>query len=176
MILSMSERGIGHLDEVLDNLGVFRAAAEELVLPCPSGFRRIPISQGMEFYFSIQALGPNQIAFAHTHPDSEEWTVVLTGRGEARIHGPVPLEPGSIVGRAAAHPHGFRSGPEGLCLLSIQAPRPGEASTTWDEPGSTTDPISCSGGGRCRRCPRCGGHAGEVRRDLFECENCTMEF
>jgi uncharacterized protein (DUF924 family) len=102
----MSERGIGHLDEVLDNLGVFRAAAEELVLPCPSGFRRIPISQGMEFYFSIQALGPNQIAFAHTHPDSEEWTVVLTGRGEARIHGPVPLEPGSIVGRAAAHPHG----------------------------------------------------------------------
>src|SRR5918996_1163767 len=91
----MGERGVGHLDEVLDNLGVFRAAAEELVLLCPSGFRRVPISQGSEFYFSIQALAPGQIAYAHTHPDSEEWTVVLSGTGEARIHGSVPLGPGS---------------------------------------------------------------------------------
>lgn len=172
----MGERGVGHLDEVLNNLGVFRSAAEELVLLCPSGFRRVPISQGSEFYFSIQALGPDQIAYAHTHPDSEEWTVVLSGTGEARIHGAVPLEPGSVLGRAAAHPHGFRSGPEALYLLSIQAPRPGEATTTWDEPGTTTDPITCPGGGRCRRCPRCGGHSAEVRRGIYECENCTQEF
>jgi hypothetical protein len=171
----VQERGIGHLDEVLNNLGVFRAAAEELVLPCPSGFRRIPISQGAEFYFSIQALGPDQIAYAHTHPDSEEWTVVLRGSGEARIHGTVPLEAGAILGRAAAYPHGFRSGSEGLLLLSIQEPRPGVGATTWDEPGETTDPIECPGGGRCRRCPRCGGHAAMVRRGLFECENCTLE-
>jgi quercetin dioxygenase-like cupin family protein len=171
----VQERGIGHLDEVLNNLGVFRAAAEELVLPCPSGFRRIPISQGAGFYFSIQALGPDQIAYAHTHPDSEEWTVVLRGTGEARIHGAVPLEVGSILGRAAAYPHGFRSGPEGLLLLSIQEPRPGVGATTWDEHGETTEPIECPGGGRCRRCPRCGGHAAMVRRGLFECENCTLE-
>jgi hypothetical protein len=148
----VAQRGVGHLDEVLENLGVFRAAAEELVQLCPSGFRRIPISQGDEFYFSIQALAPDQTAFAHTHPDSEEWTVVLDGSGEALIHGALPIAPGSI-----------------------QVPRPGEGSTTWDEPGTTTDPISCQGGGRCRRCPRCGGHAAEVRRDLFECENCTLE-
>ena len=171
----MSQRGVGHLDEVLENLGVFRAAAGELVQLCPSGFRRIPISQREEFYFSIQALAPEQVAFAHTHPDSEEWTIVLEGSGQALIHGELPIGPGSIVGRAAEHPHGFRSGPEGMMLLSIQVPRPGEGSTTWDEPGTTTDPIECVGGGRCRRCPRCGGHAAEVRRDLFECENCTLE-
>ncbi|MGH2685650.1 MAG: cupin domain-containing protein [Actinomycetota bacterium] len=170
-------RGIGHLDEVLDNLGVFRAAAGELFQACPSGFRRVPISQGQGFYLSIQALAPDQIAFAHTHPDSEEWTVVLEGSGNALIHGEIPIRSGSVVGRAAAHPHGFRSSPDqALTLLSIQVPRPGEGSTTWDEEGTTTGPIHCQGGGRCRRCPRCGGHSAEVRRDLFECENCTLEF
>jgi mannose-6-phosphate isomerase-like protein (cupin superfamily) len=172
----MGERAVGHLDEVLDNLGVFGALADDLVLLCPSGFRRVPISQGPGFYFSIQALAPDQVAFAHTHPDSEEWSVVLRGRGEARIHGSVPLEQGAILGRAAAYPHGFRSADEPLYLLSIQMPRPGEASTTWDEPGTTTEPIDCPGGGRCRRCPRCGGHSTLVRRDRFECENCTLEF
>jgi mannose-6-phosphate isomerase-like protein (cupin superfamily) len=172
----MGERAVGHLDEVLDNLGVFGALADDLVLLCPSGFRRVPISQGPGFYFSIQALAPDQMAFAHTHPDSEEWSVVLRGRGEARIHSSVPLEQGAILGRAAAYPHGFRSADEPLYLLSIQMPRPGESSTTWDEPGTTTEPIDCPGGGRCRRCPRCGGHSTLVRRDRFECENCTLEF
>ncbi|HXF36397.1 MAG TPA: cupin domain-containing protein [Actinomycetota bacterium] len=167
-------RGIGDLDEVLDNLGVFLAGAEELVLLCPSGFRRVPISQRADAYLSIQALGPGQIAYAHTHPDSEEWTIVLRGTGEARIHGPVPLRPGCVLGRAAAHPHGFRAGRDPLILLSLQAPRPGEAATSWDEPGTTTDPIRCPGGGRCRRCPRCGGHAAEVLRDRFACENCAF--
>jgi quercetin dioxygenase-like cupin family protein len=171
----VGERGIGHLDEVLGNLGVFRAMADDLVQLCPSGFRRVPISQGAGFYFSIQALAPEQIAYAHTHPDSEEWSIVLRGSGEARIHGPVPLEAGSILGRAAAYPHGFLAGTDGLMLLSIQEPRPGEGSTTWDEQGTTTEPIACPGGGQCRRCPRCGGHAALVRRGGFECENCTFE-
>jgi hypothetical protein len=144
------------------------------VVLCPSGFRRVPISQGREFYFSIQALGPDQIAYAHTHPESEEWSIVLRGSGQARIHGPVPLQPGSILGRAAAYPHGFQAGPGGLWLLSIQEPRPGESSTTWDEAGSTTEPIECPGGGRCRRCPRCGGHGAQVRLGVFECENCSL--
>ena len=173
---SSHDRGIGHLDEVLDNLGVFRSAAQELVLLCSSGFRRIPISQGSEFYFSIQALGPDQIAYAHTHPDSEEWSVVLSGSGEARIHGALPLSSGSVLGRAAAYPHGFLGGPDGLLLLSIQAPRPTEDATTWDEPGTTTDPLECRGGGVCRRCPRCGGHSAEIRRATFICENCTLTF
>jgi len=170
------ERGIGHLDEVLGNLGVFRAAAEELVQPCPSGFRRIPISLGPEFYISIQALGPDQIAYAHTHPDSEEWSVVLRGTGQALIHEEVPMEAGSILGRAAAYPHGFTAGPEGLVMLSIQLPRPEEGGTTWDERGTTSDPIHCASGGRCRRCDRCGGHSAELTRDRFECENCAQLF
>ena len=169
-------RGIGHLDEVLGNLGVFRALADELVLLCPSGFRRVPISQGPGFYFSLQALAPQQIAYAHTHPDSEEWSVILQGSGEARIHGSVPLQAGAILGRAAAFPHGFRSASEPLILLSIQMPRPGEGATAWDEPGETTDPIPCPGGGLCRRCPRCGGHSARVGRAAYECENCTLEF
>lgn len=176
MIPPTGERGVGHLDEVLNNLGVFGAAAEELVLLCPSGFRRVPISQGEGFYFSIQALAPQQMAYAHTHPDSEEWTVVLRGSGEARINGAVPLSPGTMVGRAAAYPHGFHSGDEPLYLLSIQLPRPGEGSTSWDEAGTTTEPRACRGGGWCRRCPRCGGHSAVVRRGLYECENCTLEF
>jgi mannose-6-phosphate isomerase-like protein (cupin superfamily) len=171
----MEERRVGHLDEVLNNLGVFRSAAKDLVLLCPSGFRRVPISQGSEFYFSIQALAPQQVAYAHTHPDSEEWTVVLSGSGEARIQGAVPLGPGAVLGRAAAYPHGFRTGPESLYLMSIQSPRPGEGSTSWDESGTTTEPITCPGGGRCRRCPRCGGHSALVGRGVYECENCSLE-
>jgi mannose-6-phosphate isomerase-like protein (cupin superfamily) len=174
--MGVGERGIGHLDEVLGNLGVFRALSGELVQLCSSGFRRVPISQGPGYYFSIQALSPDQIAYAHTHPDSEEWTVVLEGTGEASIRGAVPLQRGAILGRAAAYPHGFRSTSDPLILLSIQVPRPGETSTTWDEAGDTTEPIHCPGGGLCRRCPRCGGHSARVGRATFECENCTLEF
>jgi mannose-6-phosphate isomerase-like protein (cupin superfamily) len=174
--MGVGERGIGHLDEVLGNLGVFRALSADLVQLCPSGFRRVPISQGPGYYFSIQALGPDQIAYAHTHPDSEEWTVVLEGTGEASIQGPVPLQEGTILGRAAEYPHGFRSTSEPLILLSVQVPRPGETATTWDEAGETTEPIPCPGGGTCRRCPRCGGHSARVGRATFECENCTLEF
>jgi mannose-6-phosphate isomerase-like protein (cupin superfamily) len=169
---------IGDLAEVLDNMGIFRAAPEDLVELCPSGFRRVPISSGSDYYLSIQALGPNQIAYAHTHPDSEEWVLVLKGSGEARFGPtPTPLSPGMVVGRAEALPHGFLAGSEPMYLLSIQLPRPAEGATSWDEPGTTTDPISC---GRtqapCRRCPRCGGHSAPGPTGAFRCENCSFSF
>jgi quercetin dioxygenase-like cupin family protein len=172
----MRERAIGNLDEVLDNLGVFRAIPEDLLQLCTSGFRRIPISQGDEFYLSLQAFAPHQPAYAHTHPDSEEWVVVLRGSGEARIHGSIPLAPGVMLGRAAEFPHGFTSGDEEMLLLSIQVPRPAEGATTWDEPGGTTDPIRCAAGGHCRRCPRCAGHSAERPGDVYACENCSLVF
>jgi hypothetical protein len=168
---------IGDLAEVLDNLGVFGMRAGELVAPCPSGFRRVPISQGADYYLSIQGFTPNQIAYAHTHPDSEEWVIVLAGGGQALVaESPVSLAPGLIIGRAAAHPHGFLSGDEALQLLSVQLPRPSEGTTTWDQPGETTDPIDCAVAGTCRRCRRCGGHSLNVRADVFLCENCNLEF
>jgi len=127
---------VGDLAEVLDNLGVFGMLAEDLVALCTSGFRRVPISQGSDYYLSIQGFTPNQIAYAHTHPDSEEWVIVLRGDGQALVaESPVPLGPGLIIGRAAAHPHGFFSGDEPLQLLSVQLPRPSEGTTTWDQPG-----------------------------------------
>lgn len=89
---------------------------------------------------------------------------------------PVPLEQGLVIGRAAAHPHGFESGDEPLHLLSIQLPRPQERTTTWDQPGETTDPIDCAVAGTCRRCGRCGGHSQNVRGSTFLCENCGLEF
>ncbi len=144
---------VGDLAEVLDNLGVFGMLAEDLVALCASGFRRVPISQGSDYYLSIQGFTPNQIAYAHTHPDSEEWVIVLRGGGQALVaESPVPLGPGLIIGRAAAHPHGFLSGDEPLQLLSVQLPRPSEGTTTWDQPGETTDPIDCAVAGTCRRC------------------------
>jgi hypothetical protein len=92
---------VGDLAEVLDNLGVFGMLAEDLVALCPSGFRRVPISQGSDYYLSIQGFTPNQIAYAHTHPDSEEWVIVLRGGGQALVaESPVPLGPGLIIGRA----------------------------------------------------------------------------
>ena len=121
---------VGDLAEVLDNLGVFGMLAEDLIAPCTSGFRRVPISQGSDYYLSIQGFTPHQIAYAHTHPDSEEWVVVLRGDGQALVaESPVALGPGLIIGRAAAHPHGFLSGEGGLRLRSRELPRP---------PGGTT--------------------------------------
>jgi len=173
----VTDRTVGDLAEVLENLGVFRSSPDDLVATCPSGFRRVPITQGAGFYISLQGFAPNQPAFAHTHPDSEEWTVVLSGTGRALLaEEPVPLSPGVVVGRAAAHPHGFLSGPEPLRLLSIQLPRPKEGATSWHEPGKTTEPIDCAWGGRCRRCPRCGGHSKLMSADLFCCENCALDF
>jgi quercetin dioxygenase-like cupin family protein len=172
-----ARHNIGDLAEVLDNLGVFGMLAGELVAPCPSGFRRVPISQGADYYLSIQGFAPNQIAYAHTHPDSEEWVIVLSGGGQALVaDSPVALAPGLIIGRAAAHPHGFLSGDDALQLLSVQLPRPSEGTTTWDQPGETTEPIDCAVAGTCRRCRRCGGHSLNVRADVFLCENCTLEF
>lgn len=169
---------IGDLAEVLENLGVFRASPEDLVELCASGFRRVPISSGSDYYLSLQAFGPNQIAYAHTHPDSEEWVMVMGGSGEAKFGpNPTPLGPGMVVGRAEALPHGFLSGAEPMYLLSIQLPRPAEGATSWDEPGTTTDPVPC-GKTRapCRRCPRCGGHSAPGPTGRFRCENCSFAF
>jgi quercetin dioxygenase-like cupin family protein len=168
---------IGDLAEVLENLDIFGTHPEDVIAPCPSGFRRVSISQGGDSYLSLQGFAPHQIAYAHTHPDSEEWVVVLAGSGQGLLaENPVPLTPGLIIGRAAAHPHGFQSGDEPLHLLSLQLPRPAEATTTWDQPGSTTDPIDCAVAGTCRRCWRCGGHSANVRAQIFLCENCGLEF
>jgi quercetin dioxygenase-like cupin family protein len=171
------ERTIGDLSEVLDNLGVFRCSPDDLIATCLSGFRRVPISQGPGFYMSLQGFGPNQVAYAHTHPDSEEWVVVLKGSGEALFGGaPVQLSPGVVVGRGAAHPHGFVTHDEPMHLLSLQLPRPAEGATSWDQPGETTGVLECGFGGLCRRCPRCGGHSRVMPGGAFSCENCTFEF
>jgi mannose-6-phosphate isomerase-like protein (cupin superfamily) len=176
---AVGHHSIGDLAEVLDNLGVFRATPQDLVELCRSGFRRVPISTGEDYYLSIQGFAPDQIAYAHTHPDSEEWVMVLSGHGEARFGTPEPLEigPGMVVGRAERYPHGFLSGSQPMYLLSIQLPRPAEGATTWDEPGTTTEPVPCGGtGGPCRRCPRCGGHSSYGPTGAFRCENCSNLF
>lgn len=171
-----TKHNVGDLAEVLDNLGVFGMLANDLIATCRSGFRRVPISQGADYYLSLQGFTTDQIAYAHTHPDSEEWVVVLRGEGRALVaESPVALAPGLIIGRAAAHPHGFQSGSEPLLLLSVQLPRPSEGTTTWDQPGETTDPIECAIAGTCRRCWRCGGHSLNVRGRTFLCENCNLE-
>jgi mannose-6-phosphate isomerase-like protein (cupin superfamily) len=168
---------VGDLAEVLTNLGVFTMHPEDVIALCPSGFRRVPINQGTDHYLSLQGFAAEQIAYAHTHPDSEEWTVVLRGTGQALLaENPVPLARGIIIGRAAAHPHGFRSDDEPMHLLSLQIPRPSEATTRWDQPGETTDPVDCAAGGTCRRCPRCGGHSANARGRVFACENCDFDF
>lgn len=167
---------VGDLAEVLDNLGAFGLRPEDVIASCPSGFRRVPIHQGDDSYLSLQGFAPNQIAYAHTHPDSEEWVVVLGGEGEALLaERPVPLAQGAIIGRAAARPHGFVSGEVSMHLLSLQLPRPAEGATTWNQAGETTDPIDCAVAGTCRRCARCGGHSANVRGQIFLCENCGLE-
>ena len=131
------------------------------LLPLPPGFRAA------------------STGYAHTHPDSEEWITVLGGIGEARFGTEVPLSlrPGMVIGRAERHPHGFVSGPEPMYLLSMQLPRPAEGATSWDEPGTTTDPVPCGKtGAPCRRCSRCGGHSAPGPMGAFRCENCSFTF
>ena len=101
---------VGELAEVLDNLGVFGMMPTDVIAPCPSGFRRVPIHEGEDSYLSLQGFAPNQVAYAHTHPDSEEWVVVIGGSGEALLsEQPVGMSQGQIIGlperrRALAHP------------------------------------------------------------------------
>src|SRR4029450_13857973 len=150
--MAVGEHRIGDLAEVLDNLGVFRAHPTDVADLCPSGFRRVPISTGPDYYLSLQCLGPEQIAFAHTHPDSEEWVVVLGGDGEARFGpNPVPLGPGVVVGRGAKHPHRVTAGPGGLQRLAAPGP-----STPTGSPQARMVSSSCrsSSLGRKRAQPR----------------------
>jgi hypothetical protein len=145
---------------------------------CPRGFRRVPVTQGDEFYLSLHGFTANQHGFAHTHPDSEKWVVLLKARATSCLlaDNPVPLQGSLVIGRATAEPHGFLSGDGPMTLRSIQLPRPSEPATTWDQPGETTDPIDCVHGGTRRRCFRCGGRTANARGRHFICENCTLEF
>ena len=173
---------VSDLAEVLDNLGVFRTTPEDLVELCPSGYRRVLISTGSEgsdYYLSLQGFASHQTASAHTHPDSEEWITVLGGNGEALLGTEVPpsLSPGMVIGRAERHAHGFVPGPDPMYLLSMQLPRPAEGATSWDEAGTTTDPVPCGKtGAPCRRCPRCGGHSATGPTHAFRCANCSFTF
>lgn len=179
-LLDQVEHSSGDLAEVLADLGgVFHGAPQDLIELCPSGFRRVPISTGDDYYVSLQGFAPHQIAYAHTHPDSEEWVVVLGGSGHAAFgtEEPIALAPGMVLGRAERHPHGFLAGPEPMYLLSIQLPRPAVGATSWDEPGTTTEPVACENGGElCRRCPRCGAHSLTGPTGTFDCENCAFAF
>ena len=98
----MGDHAIGDLAEVLDNLGVFGAHPADLAELCPTGFRRVAISTGPDYYISLQAFAPNQVAYAHSHPDSEEWVMILGGSGQATFGPtPVPLSTGVVVRVAA---------------------------------------------------------------------------
>ena len=168
---------VGDLAEVLDNLGVFSMHPEEVLALCPSGFRRVPITQGDEFYLSLQGFTANQPAYAHTHPDSEEWVVVLEGAGKALLaDNPVPLE-GSLVIRAG----------DGASARLRERGRPDDTPVDPAPPSVGTrhhlGPAGRDDGsdrlrfrGTCRRCDRCGGHSHNHRAKLFVCENCTLEF
>ena len=150
---------------------------EELSVLCPSGFRRVVIADTETAYVSVQAFVAGQKSFAHSHPDSDEWVFVLAGTGQAHFgDGPIPLTPGAIVGRTSLKPHAFVAGEGPLYLLSIQCPRPAEEATRWDEMESPTAAVACKEAGRCRRCPRCGGHSAEAADESFRCENCTLVF
>ena len=98
-------------------------------------------------------------------------------RGALRHRGAAVAKSGMVIGRAERHPHGFVSGPEPMYLLSMQLPRPAEGATSWDEPGTTTDPAPCGKtGAPCRRCSRCGGHSAPGPTGAFRCENCSFTF
>ena len=164
-------------EELLARDSLVNLRPEDLAQVCPSGFRRVVIADTESAYVTVQCFAPGQRSFAHTHPDSEEWVVAIAGGGEARFgDDPVPLEPGAVIGRGSVKPHAFAAGPDGLYLLSIQCPRPAESLTRWDETQESGAAADCAEEGRCRQCPRCGGHSAETSGGTFECENCTHGF
>ena len=165
---------VGDLAEVLDNLGVFSMHPEEVLALCPSGFRRVPITSGDEFYLSSRGSPRTSRLCAHP-PGLGGVGRGARGLGKALLaDNPVPLEGSLVIGRATAHPHGFVSGDGPMTLLSIQLPRPSEPATTWDQPGRRR-PDDCHWGARAGAA-RCGGHSHNHRASVFVCENCTLEF
>ena len=163
--------------DLLERYSLVHLMPEEFGVLCPSGFRRIVIADTETAYVTVQAFAAGQRSFAHTHPDSEEWVVVISGQGEARFGDrPIPIATGSVVGRGSVKPHAFAAGAEPLYLLSIQCPRPQESLTTWDETERSGPAVDCVEMGRCRCCERCGGHSAERTDGSFECENCKYAF
>jgi mannose-6-phosphate isomerase-like protein (cupin superfamily) len=165
------------LDQLLAQYSLLHLKPWALGVLCPSGFRRVVIADTPSAYVSVQAFAAGQRSYAHTHPDSEEWMIVLAGSGEARFGDHyIPLKPGEVLGRGSIHPHAFAAEGEPLYLLSIQCPRPAEEATSWDETSQPRAPVDCVESGRCRGCPRCGGHSAEDPPATFVCENCTFQF
>src|SRR5918992_1172545 len=158
---------VGDLAEVLDNLGVFAMHPEELLALCPSGFRRVPISQGDEHYLSLQGFTANQTAYAHTHPDSEEWVIVLSGQGQALLaDNPVPLERSLVIGRAR-RPTPSTASPEAPAAVATAAAdtartsgppascaRTADSSSDQDEAAADRSSASCARLANCLRSAR----------------------
>lgn len=78
---------------------------------------------------SYQRLAPDVSApTGHRHAAQEEWYVILSGGGQAKIGDDVRgLKPLDVLRVAPEVPRGFRSGPEGLELLAFGAGESGDA-------------------------------------------------
>jgi hypothetical protein len=134
---------IGDLAKVLDKPRGLPRRTSGSGRAVPIGFSRVPISTGLDYYRSLQYFGPHQIAYAHTHPDSEEWVTVFGGNGQARfgMEKPLSLNPGIMVAGAERQPLGFLSGPEPMSPALDAAPAPCGGATSWDQPGTGRIPI-----------------------------------
>ena len=147
---------------------------------CPSGFRRVPISTGSDYYLSLQGFAPQQTAYAHTHPDSEEcghgtrWL----RRGALRHRGAAVAESrdGDRAGRASPA-RGSCPGPNRCSCFdgsSRASPRARPLGRARNDHGSR--PVRKDRGAVLADVHVAAGTARPVRPERSASENCSFTF
>jgi hypothetical protein len=161
------------LAEVLDNLGVFRAPRSGRAVPV--GVSPVPISTGSDYFLSLQYFEPHQIAYAHTHPDSEERVIVLGGNGHPRFGtaGAAVAQSGDDRRPGRAPPARVLVRARARCPCSRCSSRAElRARPRGTSPEQRRIPFHAGRPGRpCRLNPRCGSHSAPGPTGAFRCEN-----
>jgi len=82
-----------------------------------------PHTGAKQITFNYAKFGPRQAFKQHIHAESEDVILVLEGDGVIKIDDTEhPIEPGDVIHISAGEYHGTISGPDGMTVISCQAP------------------------------------------------------
>lgn len=103
-----------------DRVGIIKV--DELAAFSADKYSRVLIG-GAKGLLRLLCFEPGQAVSLHTHPQGDEYFLVVKGRGRVQVGSEeADVEQGSIVRAPAGTPHQWRAGSERLVLLSVLIP------------------------------------------------------